>query len=49
MENNFINFKKKFFLESILKSIGFALSLGFITISLPLLYIKIKGLEGEIR
>lgn len=45
MENNFINFKKKFFLESILKSVGFALSLGLITISLPLLYIKIKGLE----
>ena len=45
MENNFYNFKKKFFLESILKSVGFAVSLGFITISLPLLYIKIKGLE----
>ncbi len=45
MSENFIKFKKKIFLEALIKSIGFALSLGFITISLPLLYIKIKGLE----
>lgn len=45
MSENFVKFKKKIFTEALIKSLGFSLSLGFITISLPLLYIKIKGLE----
>ena len=45
MSENFIKFKKKIFLETLLKTLGISLSIGFIATSLPLLYIKIKGLE----
>lgn len=45
---SFNKFKKKIMLELLLKSIFISFSVGLFVFSLPLIYIKVKGIEFNI-